>query len=64
MTKKYYEGMFGSLKHNILCMLGQIEANIEYSKGADISEEIKFIEKRCRKIRKQFANCTEQEKAK
>ena len=28
--KEYYEGMFGSLKHNILCMLSQIEGNIEY----------------------------------
>ena len=56
------EGMFGSLKHNILCMLGQIEGNIEYSNGVDISEEIKFIEKRCRQIRKKFANYTEGEK--
>ncbi len=56
MTKEYYEGMFGSLQHNILVLLSQIEANIEYSEGAEISEELKFIEKRCRKIRKQFAS--------
>lgn len=54
-SKEYYEGMFGSLKHNILLMLSQIEGNIEYSKGVDISEDIKFIEKRCRKIRSKFA---------
>ncbi len=58
MSDKYYEGMFGSLKHNILLMLGQIEGNIEFSKGTDISEELKFIEKRCRKIRRDFAKCT------
>lgn len=58
MTKEYYKGMFGSLKHNIILMLGQIEGNIEYSEGADISDDIKFIEKKCRKIRKEFAKCT------
>lgn len=61
MGKEYYKGMFGSLKHNILLMLSQIEGNIEYSGDVDISEELKFIEKRCRKIRKDFAKCTTSE---
>jgi len=30
--KGYYEGMFGSLKHNILLMKGQIKANMEHCK--------------------------------
>ena len=48
--KKYYDGMFGSLKHNILLMLSQIEGNLEYS-NLDILEDLTFIQKRLRKIK-------------
>ena len=33
--KGYYEGMFGSLKHNILLMKGQIKANMEHKKRTE-----------------------------
>jgi len=46
----YYQGMFGSLKHNILLMLSQIESNLEYS-DLDISEDLGFIQKRVRQIK-------------
>ena len=62
MTKEYYEGMFGSLTHNIILMLSQIEGNIEYSEGANISEELEFIENRCKEIRIKFANQKSSEK--
>jgi len=54
MTRDYYEGMFGSLKHNIILMLCQIQGNVVYAEGIDITEELKFIEKKCRSIRKQL----------
>lgn len=53
--KEYYEGMFSSLKHNIILQLNQIEGNIEYSGDADISKDIEFIEKKCRDIKEKFA---------
>ena len=33
--KGYYEGMFGSLKHNILLMKEQIKANMEHKKRTE-----------------------------
>jgi len=45
-----YEGMFESLKHNILLMLNQIEGNAEYSK-LDINVYLEVIEKRIKEIR-------------
>ena len=54
MTNKYnegtYEGMFESLKHNILLMLNQIEGNAEYSK-LDINVYLEVIEKRIKDIK-------------
>ncbi len=55
MSDQYYKGMFSSLKHNILLMLSQIEANIEYSNGEDFTEELEYIQKRCDKIMIKFA---------
>jgi len=55
MSDQYYKGMFSSLKHNILCMLSQIEANIEYSNGEDLTEELTYIQRRCDKIKEKFA---------
>ncbi len=49
-NNKYYQGMFGSLKHNILLMLSQIEGNLPYSK-LDFSEDLTFIQKRVRQIK-------------
>lgn len=49
MVNKYYQGKFGSLKHNILLMLSQIEGNLEYADKEDvemIKEDLKFINKR------------------
>lgn len=57
MSKEYYEGMFGSLKHNIILMLNQIEGNIEYSKGAEIIDDLTFIQKKVRKIKAKFVEC-------
>jgi len=54
MENKYnegtYEGMFESLKHNILLMLNQIEGNAEYSK-LDINVYLEVIEKRIKEIK-------------
>ena len=54
MTNEYnegtYEGMFESLKHNILLMLNQIEENAEYSK-LDINVYLEVIEKRIKDIK-------------
>ena len=54
MTDEYnegtYEGMFESLKHNILLMLNQIEANAEYSK-LDVNVYLEVIEKRIKDIK-------------
>ena len=58
MSKEHYEGMFGSLRHNILVMLSQIEANLEYSEGFDPNEDMDFIIKRCIDIKDKFAECT------
>ena len=55
MSDLYYQGMFGSLKHNILCMLLQIDENIKYSNGEDLTEELTFIQKRCEDIKSKFA---------
>ncbi len=49
-NRKYYQGMFSCLKHNILLMLSQIEGNLEYS-DLDISEDLSFIQKRVRGIK-------------
>ena len=46
-----YEGMFESLKHNILLMLNQIEENAEYSK-LDTNVYLEVIEKRIKDIKK------------
>ena len=48
-----YEGMFESLKHNILLMLNQIEANAEYSK-LDINVYLEVIEKRIKDIKRKL----------
>ena len=48
-----YEGMFESLKHNILLMLNQIEGNAEYSK-LDINVYLEVIEKRIKEIKKEL----------
>ena len=57
MTNKYsegtYEGMFESLKHNILLMLNQIERNAEYSK-LDVNVYLEVIEKRIKDIKKEL----------
>ena len=57
MENKYiegtYEGMFESLKHNILLMLNQIEGNAEYSK-LDVNVYLEVIEKRIKDIKKQL----------
>ena len=45
-----YEGMFESLKHNILLMLNQIEGNAEYSK-LDVNIYLEVIEKRIKDIK-------------
>ena len=48
-TMTYYMGLFGSLKHNILLMLSQIEGNIKYAdKEAikEIKEDLEFINSR------------------
>ena len=50
MTKEYYVGMFGSLKHNILLMLNQIEGSLEHSK-IDFQEQLAFIQKRVKQIK-------------
>ena len=54
MTNKYnegtYEGIFESLKHNILLMLNQIEGNEKYSK-LDINVYLEVIEKRIKDIK-------------
>ena len=50
----YYRGMFGSLKHNIILMLSQIEGNIKYADKGDckqIEEDLHFIEKKVKRIR-------------
>ncbi len=49
-NNEYYKGKFGSLKHNILLMLSQIEGNLEYS-NLDILEDLAFIQKRVRQIK-------------
>ena len=43
---EYYQGMFSSLKHNIILMLSQIEGNLEFSKIdlKDLNEIQKKIE--------------------
>ena len=64
MSDQYYKGMFSSLKHNILLMLSQIEANIEYSNGEDFTEELEYIQKRCDKIMIKFAKQKETDEAK
>lgn len=51
---EYYKGMFGSLKHNILLMLSQIEGNIEHAdKGScnQVEEDLSFIEDRIKDIK-------------
>ena len=53
MEKQYwkgsYEGMYGSLKHNILLMLSQMEGNLEHSKFNAIPY-LEFIESRVKEI--------------
>ena len=61
MNKEYYEGMFTSLKHNILVQLSQIEGNIEFAEGVNVSKELDFIIRRCFDIKDKFAECTEDE---
>lgn len=46
---EYYKGMFGSLKHNILLMLGQIEGSMEFA-DLDFTEELTLIQERVRQI--------------
>lgn len=50
---QYYEGMFGSLTHNILLMLGQIEANLEYTEQ-NPTEDLEFIKKRIDEVIKKL----------
>ncbi len=52
-TNEYYNGMFGSLKHNILLMLSQIEGNLEYADAGaikKIKKDLRFIKGRVDKI--------------
>jgi len=53
-NKQYYEGKFGSLKHNIILMLNQIEGNIEYSEGANIIDDLTFIQKKVRSVKRKM----------
>ena len=46
---EYYQGMFSSLKHNILLMLSQIEENLEFSK-IDL-EDLNDIQKKIEQIK-------------
>jgi len=53
----YYNGKFGSLTHNILEMLSQIEGNVKYAPKEtyeDLREMLAFIGKRARKIKKEI----------
>lgn len=48
-SQLYYQGMFGSLKHNILLMLSQIEGNLGYASKEDlglVKDYLEFIKKR------------------
>ena len=52
---EYYSSMFGTLKHNILLMLSQMEANLKPSDEVDrrnAKEHLKFIEGRIKEIKK------------
>ena len=54
MKDKYYQGMFSSLKHNILLMLNQIEGNLEYASNDDkelVKDYLEYIEKRVKEIK-------------
>jgi len=51
----YYNSMFGTLKHNILLMLNQIDGNLKYSDDLDrknAKEWLEFIEGRIKEIKK------------
>ena len=51
--KGYYAGEFGSLKHNILLMLSQIEVNLEYIDKEDlelVKNQLEFIKSRTNDI--------------
>jgi len=54
--KKYYEGMFGGLIHNIFLLLNQLEGNREYAEKegyVKLNEDLERIEKRIKQIKKE-----------